>query len=146
MRERILEATGLKTAQLHGDETPRACKELGVPVIKTFDTFSDASLENLKKYDAFAFLLDVPKGGGGRPRIDTEWAILAKRHGRVIVAGKLTADNVGDLIVRVRPYGVDSCSGTEKAPGIKDPSKVRDFIQAALDAHKETTKIRVKTR
>lgn len=142
----ILDATGLGIAQLHGEETPRVCKELGVPVIKTFDTFSDASLERLKKYDAFAFLLDVPKGGGGRSRIDPEWAILAKRHGRVILAGKLTPENVADLVVRVRPYGVDSCSGTEQAPGIKDRSKVRDFILAARAAHKETTKIRVKTR
>lgn len=143
---RILDATGLKTAQLHGEESPRFCKEIGVPVIKTFDTFGPSSLELLKKYDAFAFLLDVPKGAGARLQIDPEWAVLAKRHGRVILAGKLTGQNVGELVVRVRPWGVDSCSGTEKAPGVKDRSKVRDFIQAARAAHNETTKIKVKTR
>jgi phosphoribosylanthranilate isomerase len=142
----VLDATGLKIAQLHGEESPRFCKELGVQVIKTFDTFSEGSLERLKKYDAFAFLLDVPKGAGARPQIDPEWALLAKRHGRVLLAGKLTPQNVGDLVVRVRPYGVDSCGGTERAPGLKDRARVRDFVQAARAAFKETTKIKIKTR
>jgi phosphoribosylanthranilate isomerase len=142
----VLDATGLKIAQLHGDESPRFCKELGVQVIKTFDTFSDGSLERLKTYDAYAFLLDHPKGVGIRSHVDPGWATLAKRHGRVMIAGKLNAQNVGELVVRVRPYGVDSCSGTEKSPGVKDAAKVRDFIQAAREAHKETTKIKVRTR
>jgi len=145
---RILDATGLKTAQLHGDESPRFAKELGTAVIKTFDTFNDGSLEKLKKFDAFAFLLDLPKGGGAgaRAQIDTEWATLAKRHGKVLLAGKLTADSVGDMIRKVRPWGVDVCSATEKSPGIKDKAKLRDFIQAAREAFKETTRIKVKTR
>ena len=142
----ILDRTGLKIAQLHGDESPRFCKELGVQVIKTFDTFNNGSIEKLKAYDAYAFLLDLPKGTAVRGRIDPEWALLAKRHGRVLVAGKLNADTVGPLIRRIRPYGVDSASGTERSPGVKDPVKVRDFIQASREAHKETTKIRVKTR
>ena len=142
----ILDATGLKIAQLHGAESPRFCKELGVQVIKTFDTFSDGSLEKLKSYDAYAFLLDLPKGAGARSHLDPGWATLAKRHGRVMLAGKLTGQNVGELVVRVRPYGVDSCSGTEKSHGVKDRAKVREFIQAARAAHKETTRIKVKTR
>jgi len=145
---RILDATGLKTAQLHGDETPRFCKELGVAVIKTFDTFNDGSLNKLKRYDAFAFLLDLPKGGGAgaRAQVDPEWAVLAKRHGKVLLAGKLTADSVGEMVRRVRPWGVDVCSATEKSPGLKDRAKVRDFIQSAREAFKETTRINVKTR
>jgi phosphoribosylanthranilate isomerase len=145
---RVLDATGLRIAQLHGDESVRFCKELGVPVIKTFDTFNDGSLEKLKKFDAFAFLLDLPKGGGAgaRAQIDSEWAKLAKRHGKVLLAGKLTAASVGDMILKVRPWGVDVCSATEKAPGVKDRAKLRAFIQAAREAHKETTRIRIKVR
>jgi phosphoribosylanthranilate isomerase len=145
---RILDATGLKTAQLHGDESPRFCKELGAPVIKSFDTYNDVSLERLKKFDAFAFLLDLPKGGGAgtRAQVDPEWATLAKRHGKVLLAGKLTPDSVGSMIRKVRPWGVDVCSATEKSPGIKDRSKLRDFIQTAREAHKETTRIKVRTR
>lgn len=145
---RILDATGLRTAQLHGDESVRYCKELGVPVIKTFDTFNDGSLEKLKKFDAFAFLLDLPKGGGAgaRAQVDPEWARLAKRHGKVLLAGKLTADSVGDIIRKVRPWGVDVSSGVEKSPGVKDRAKIRAFVGAAREAFKETTKIKVRTR
>jgi phosphoribosylanthranilate isomerase len=145
---RILDVTGLKIAQLHGEESVRYCKELGAPVIKTFDTFNDGSLDRLKKFDAFAFLLDLPKGGGAgaRAQVDPEWATLAKRHGKVILAGKLTSDSVGAMIRKVRPWGVDVCSATEKSPGVKDRSKLRDFIQTAREAHKETTRIKVRTR
>ena len=145
---RVLDATGLKIAQLHGDESVRFCKELGAPVIKTFDTFNDGSLEKLKKFDAFAFLLDLPKGGGAgaRSQVDTEWAKLAKRYGKVLLAGKLTTESVGEMIRKVRPWGVDVCSATEKTPGIKDRSKLRDFIQSAREAHKESTRIKIKTR
>lgn len=140
--------SGLRFAQLHGDEDPEFCAATGVAVIKTFDAFNDASLERLKAYDAFAFLLDLPKGAGprGRVRVDHEWALLAKRHGKVFLAGKLDPENVGAAVRRVRPWGVDTCRCTEKAPGVKDPSKVRDFIQAARLAHKETTRIKVRVR
>ncbi len=145
---RILDITGLKIAQLHGDESPRFCKELGAPVIKSFETYNEGSLEKLKKFDAFAFLLDLPKGGGTgtRAQIDPEFATLAKRHGKVLLAGKLTADSVGAMIHKVRPWGVDVCSAIERQPGIKERSKLRDFIQAAHEAHKETTRIKVRTR
>lgn len=144
----ILKESGLRIAQLHGAETPAYAGALGVPVIKTFDTFNDASLERLKAYDALAFLLDLPKGAGptGRVRVDPEWALLAKRHGKVLLAGKLDADSVGAAVRRVRPWGVDTCRCTEKSPGVKDPEKVRDFIRAARLAHKDTTRIKVRTR
>jgi phosphoribosylanthranilate isomerase len=145
---RVLDATGLRIAQLHGDESARFCKELGVPVIKAFDTYGDGSLEKLKKFDAFAFLLDLPKGGGAgaRSQVDSEWAKLAKRYGKVLLAGKLTADSVGEMIRKVRPWGVDVCSATERTPGVKDRPKLRAFIQAAREAFKETTRIKVRTR
>ncbi len=144
----LLKESGLRIAQLHGAESPAYAGALGIPVIKTFDAFNDASLERLKAFDAMAFLLDLPKGAGptGRVRIDPEWALLAKRHGKVLLAGRLDAQNVGAAVRRVRPWGVDTCRCTEKSPGVKDPEKIRDFIQAARLAHKDTTRIKVRTR
>ena len=142
--KRTLKATGIRHAQLHGKETPRFCSQLDVPVIKSFDRFDTRTMIRLKKYETFAYLLDVPKGNGSATYlkadgVDPEWAILAKRSGHVLLAGKLTPKNVASRINRIRPWGVDVASGVEKSPGIKDRSKVRDFIQAARQAGKSKT-------
>jgi phosphoribosylanthranilate isomerase len=52
----------------------------------------------------------------------------------VILAGGLSADNVGDAIAAVRPWGVDSFTHTDVPGnrGKKDPARVRAFIAAAL--------------
>ena len=67
-------------------------------------------------------------------------AVLARRR-RVILAGGLTPENVGDAIEAVNPYGVDVSSGVEISPGVKDFAKVARFLEnarAALErrAHK----------
>jgi phosphoribosylanthranilate isomerase len=68
-------------------------------------------------------------GGTGQP---AHWD-LARQLARkmpIILAGGLRADNVGEAIRYVNPYGVDVASGVESAPGVKDLQKVRDFIHA----------------
>ncbi len=133
----IMRFCGLDYAQLHGAESPEMVAELmdaGFGVIKAFRVRDGASLAEMRRYRATAYLLDayVPgQPGGTGQAFDWELAVQAKGYGRVIVAGGLTPDNVTQAVGRVRPWAVDVSSGVEAAPGHKDHDKVRRFITAA---------------
>lgn len=73
----------------------------------------------------------LPGGSGVRP----SWEICARlvdaHPGRkLILAGGLTPENVGEALATVRPWGVDVASGIESAPGQKDLAKMRAFARA----------------
>jgi indole-3-glycerol phosphate synthase / phosphoribosylanthranilate isomerase len=60
-----------------------------------------------------------------------ERAATAARSGRVMLAGGLGPDNVGEAIAAVQPWGVDASSALEAEPGIKDHESVRRYVTAA---------------
>jgi phosphoribosylanthranilate isomerase len=62
-----------------------------------------------------------------------DWELLRARRSKVplVLAGGLTPENVHDAIRAVHPFGVDTASGTDASPGVKDPAKVKAFIHAA---------------
>jgi len=53
--------------------------------------------------------------------------------GQLILAGGLTPENVSEAVKKVNPWGVDVCSGVESEPGIKDLSKVKEFVRNVRD-------------
>lgn len=79
-------------------------------------------------------LLEGPGRGGRGVRPDWSRATIVARRGRLILAGGLDPENVGDAIRAVRPYGVDVSSGVESSRGVKDPVRIRAFLQAVRDA------------
>lgn len=137
-RERVVQAAnkiGLRAVQLHGHETPEDTHWIGerVPaVIKAFSV-KDPMLQSGADYGPHRLLIDAPMPGGGEV---FDWTRLDRLVSgrRYILAGGLTADNVGDAIGMLDPWGVDVASGVEAAPGRKDPAKVRRFLAAVRTA------------
>ena len=85
----------------------------------------DAAL--LRDGEPVAQVLDLPWG----EEDEGHWRRAAEADGRVMLTGRLAADNVGDAIERVRPWAVDASSRLEREPGIKDHDPVRPYVEAA---------------
>jgi phosphoribosylanthranilate isomerase len=131
----VIEFAGLKAAQLHGRETPDQTRWIRrrLPfVIQAFPA-GDATVARARDYGADAILLDNPTPGSGQV---FDWALASEAPSglRVIIAGGLTTENVGGAVVAAQPWGVDVVTGVEKAPGHKDPVKLRTFVAAARAA------------
>ncbi len=102
------------------------------------ETIPDPLLPTLEQWAPYVerFILDsyhpsLP-GGTGEPH-DWERACRICQHAPrpIVLAGGLTPETVAQAIRIVRPDGVDVSSGVEQAPGIKDPVRIRLFIQQA---------------
>lgn len=127
----LVRSCGLGLAQLHGDEGPAYLEALGIPVLKALGLDGAEDLVRLERYPGLrTVLLDAGTGGTGRT-FDWAWAVKAGRTRRIVLAGGLTPENVEEAVRRVRPWAVDCCSGTEAGPGVKDPEKVRLFVERA---------------
>ncbi len=131
----VVNGAGLRAAQLHGHETPEQTHWVRerVPFVIQAFAAGDRAVRKAHDYGADAVLVDGPAPGSGQI---FDWALAEDVPDglRLILAGGLTADNVGDAISRIRPWGVDVASGVEQAPGRKDPRLLRAFIVAARTA------------
>jgi phosphoribosylanthranilate isomerase len=132
------DAIGLTHVQLHGDEGPSFCvaagQRTGCRVIKAIRVRGRSDIADAERYHTDLHLLDGP--GNGRP---WDWSLVSARRTRIplVLAGGLTAENVGEAIEAVRPWAVDVASGVESEPGIKDPERVRAFMEAVERAGAE---------
>jgi phosphoribosylanthranilate isomerase len=127
---------------------------LGMPY-STFvgETFAKQNLDGIAAeelrgfWDRFdAFFVDsgnalVP-GGTGKTFDWREAAPAFKilnRRLRMVVAGGLNPDNVGEAIRILQPWGVDVVSGVEASPGKKDAEKVRAFVRAVREMDRKVS-------
>ncbi len=150
------EAVAGPTLQFHGDETPDFCADMrertGCPYLRAarIPLGDDAPGFDLVKYahnysDAQAILLDAHVegfGGGGKT---FNWSLLPPNvNAHLVLSGGLDAANVTDGITQVRPRGlslaVDVSSGVEvltdtgTQKGIKDASRIQQFVAAVRAA------------
>ncbi len=136
----------LQIAQLHSEQYTAAQAQAitEAKVIKVFRPEENFTVEEVlafaRKSGINAFLFDAYRPGMAGGTGETIGASLATRifselgdSCYAILAGGLNATNIGEAIQRIRPYGVDTASGVECAPGIKDPGKIRSFIQAVRE-------------
>lgn len=72
-----------------------------------------------------------PGGNGQLANWETAAALAEAYPGRkLLLAGGLTAENVGEALRQAHPWGVDTSSGIESSPGVKDPERMRAFLRA----------------
>lgn len=139
----LANALQLTMVQLHGNESAADVKLCvkRTHVIKAFRVDGRFSLKKLASYRFVqAFLLDGAKTGqyGGTGKT-ADWSVARKaaESHRIILAGGLTPENVGEAIRAVRPYAVDVASGVESRPGKKDRGKLREFFAEVERAGRE---------
>jgi phosphoribosylanthranilate isomerase len=132
----ILGDCGLDLAQLHGDEPPDHLRQLGGRAFKGVRGSASNDLDRFAAASAGrpALLIDTynPKLYGGTGQT-ADWGAaraVASQY-PIMLAGGLNPDNVAAAIAQVSPWGVDTASGVEVAPGRKDYRKVVAFVQAA---------------
>jgi phosphoribosylanthranilate isomerase len=144
----VVEQVGLTAIQLHGQESPEFIRDVlaklpagrTLRVIKTVlvnGDFAARFTRVARDYDSVdSILLDSGAGSGRTFDWQAVQPLLENSSKRLIVAGGLTSDNVGEAIRRFSPYGVDVVSGVEREPGRKDPKKLRAFVAAVRKADK----------
>jgi phosphoribosylanthranilate isomerase len=141
-----IEAVAPDMLQLHGKETPKRVlavkSRFRLPVIKAIAVETRDDLACVPDYaevaDRLLFDAQAPRdatrpGGLGRA---FEWQLLKNLDPRApfMLSGGLDPDNVAEAIAITRAGGVDVSSGVERAPGEKDPDRIRAFIRAARGA------------
>jgi phosphoribosylanthranilate isomerase len=135
--------------QLHGTEPPERVavvrSRFGLPVMKALPIAERRDLSPIRMYakvaDWLIFDARAPKkatrpGGLGKP---FNWTLLKGVNPGIpyMLSGGLDASNVAAALRITRAPGVDVSSGVERAPGKKDPNKIRAFIRAARAADAE---------
>lgn len=150
--EFITAQTRLTAIQLHGDETPAFIAQLQQrhpdwAILKAFRI--DESLQPVAEFVSecrqlgvrlSGCLLDARVDGSfGGTGVVAPWELIARDYDRtnwppLILAGGLTPDNVAAAIKTVRPDGVDTASGVESSPGVKDTKLLTRFVAEAQRA------------
>jgi phosphoribosylanthranilate isomerase len=152
---RIVESLKPDMLQLHGKETPQRVAALkakfGMPVMKAIPVETKADLAAIANYtgiaDRLLFDARAPReatrpGGLGTP---FDWTLLKDLDPGIpfMLSGGLDAGNVAEALAITRAPGVDVSSGVERAPGEKDPEKIRAFIVAAREAQARIENVKV---
>jgi phosphoribosylanthranilate isomerase len=133
----VADGIGLTMVQLHGDEGPAYCAEVarrtGAKVMKVGRMRTGADIAALERFHTDLHLLDAHQPGRWGGTGETfDWDLVRRRRSDIpfVLSGGLDPDNVTAAIAATHPFAVDTASGTEVRPGVKDPEKLRAFAAA----------------
>ena len=138
-------AAQLDVLQLHGNESPARVAKLrassALPVWKVISVASHADLARAANFVGAAdfILLDAKTPAGTLPGgmgLSFDWELLRGWKAPLPwgLAGGLTAANVGAAIAQTGAPLVDTASGVEAAPGVKNPALIAQFCAAVRAA------------
>ncbi len=131
---KVLRQVPLGLLQFHGDEDEAYCASFDRPYIKALRMKPevDVSLITARYGSANGVLLDAWRPGmpGGTGETFDWKRVPSDLPLPVILAGGLHAENVAHAIAACSPWAVDVSGGVESAPGVKDPNRITQFIQA----------------
>lgn len=133
----------LDAIQLHGEESPERCArvraQFNLPVWKALSIAGGADLDRAAGYrdavDLILFDAKTPKGTlPGGMGLTFDWSLLTGFDAGIAwgLAGGLNPNNVADAIRQTGTPLVDTSSGVECAPGVKDVDKIDAFCKAVL--------------
>ena len=129
----IKKVCSLDVIQLHGEETPQFCEELGGRIWKAIRVKDEDCVEILDTYAEYTELLlldtyvDGTHGGTGQA-FDWDLIEFFSADYNIGLAGGITRENVLKAKKKVEPELIDVASGSE-TNGIKDEEKIKDIIQ-----------------
>lgn len=141
--EAAVTAVRFDVVQLHGHETAAEthaiARTLGIPVWKALSAQPGIAITGWPS----AVLLDTPspdRGGTGRT---FDWSIASELRRTtpevpLVLAGGLDPDNVAAAVTAVAPWAVDTASGVESAPGVKELARIAAFVMAVRDCRATT--------
>lgn len=135
---RVLHDVPLELVQFHGSEDADFCRVFAKPYLKAVPMMDVADVAAYAAWfpDAAGFVLDSHRVGaaGGSGTVFDWGRVPADLQRPLLIAGGLSALNVGQAIRAARPWAVDVSSGIESAPGIKDHAKMRSFVHEVQGA------------
>jgi phosphoribosylanthranilate isomerase len=137
--ETVLERVALDVLQFHGDETAAFCGSFDRPYMKVHRVRTAIDSDVLKERfpDACCHMLDTyVEGQPGGTGETFDWSLWPRQASvKLVLAGGLTPENVGQAVAATRPYAVDASGGVEAGiKGIKDAERIRQFVAAVRQA------------
>jgi phosphoribosylanthranilate isomerase len=126
---RRAEVTGVQPHGRHASAAAEAAFSVGLRVLYPVRVADQLDLSRVPGWAVPILDTAVPGRHGGTGR-SFDWTLAAGCGRDVVIAGGLTPENLSDAMAAAEPWGVDTASGIEVSPGVKDPAKMRRFLEA----------------